>query len=235
VLWEFYSVNTYYSHRISTRERERATWEIERPTLTGNLDHPPRYGLSWKDLNSIGDQFSKTVQALRYNIEVADESDSKAIRVFTLVTIIFLPLSFIASVFGMNTTDIRDMASSQTLFWSIAIPVTMLIGGVSLLIAYHGSSIWERLRAIANAARKPEFGTLSKRNRRRRSRDMEKLGDDDNEAERLLPEPGTIRRRKTQLKFEDPKARKHRVVRSRRGSSPPPPPPPVIIERPRYR
>jgi hypothetical protein len=235
-LLEFDSVNAYYSHRISTRERERATRQIERPTLNENLDHPSRYGLSWKDLHSIRDQFSKTVQTLRYNIEVADESDSKAIRVFTLVTIIFLPLSFISSVFGMNTVDIRDMGSSQTLFWSIAIPVTTLIGGVSLLIAYHGSRIWEHVRAMADAARKPEFGALSKRNRKR-PRDMEKLADDDDDdaAERLLPEPGTIRRRKTKLKFEDPKARKHRVVKSRRGSSPPPPPPPVIIERRRNR
>jgi hypothetical protein len=214
VLFDFYAIIRSYRYRISNRERERAN-KIEHRTLISNYQHPPRYGLSGKDLSSIGEEFSKTAQILRYNIEVADESDSKAIKVFTLVTIIFLPLSFIASVFGMNTTDIRDMGSSQKLFWSIAIPVTTLIGGLSLLIAYYGSSIWEYIRAMADAARKPDLGALSKRNRRRRPRDMEKMGDDGDAADRLLPEPGTIRRRRTRLKIGDSKDRQHWVVKRR--------------------
>ncbi|KAG9378418.1 CorA Mg2+ and Co2+ transporter [Pyrenophora tritici-repentis] len=53
-------------------------------------------------------QLEKSTKVLRYNIEIAEKGNTRAIRVFTLVTIILLPLSFISSLFGMNTSDIRD-------------------------------------------------------------------------------------------------------------------------------
>jgi hypothetical protein len=46
------------------------------------------------------------------------------------VTVVFLPLSAVASIFGMNTADVRDMEFSQWLFWVTAVPVTI---GVILL------------------------------------------------------------------------------------------------------
>jgi hypothetical protein len=55
-----------------------------------------------------------------------------AIFAFTVVTSIFLPLSSIAGIFGMNTTDVRDMSSGQWLYWAVAIPVTgaVILGGL---------------------------------------------------------------------------------------------------------
>lgn len=55
-----------------------------------------------------------------------------AIFAFTVVTSIFLPLSSIASIFGMNTTGVRDMSSGQWLYWAVAIPVTgaVILGGL---------------------------------------------------------------------------------------------------------
>ncbi|KAL8981623.1 MAG: hypothetical protein Q9205_003647 [Flavoplaca limonia] len=46
-------------------------------------------------------------------IEPNKDRQENAILIFTFVTIIFLPLSFVSSFFGINTSDIRDMATPQ--------------------------------------------------------------------------------------------------------------------------
>ncbi|KAL8899238.1 MAG: hypothetical protein Q9207_006301 [Kuettlingeria erythrocarpa] len=58
-----------------------------------------------------------------------------AILIFTIVTIIFLPLSFVSSFFGMNTSDIRAMSTPQWAFWAAAIPLTLIVLGVSFFVA----------------------------------------------------------------------------------------------------
>ena len=70
-------------------------------------------------------------------IESSKDRQEAAILVFTTVTIVFLPLSFVASVFGMNTFDIRNLSHSQWLFWVCAIPFTIVVVGLSVLIVQH--------------------------------------------------------------------------------------------------
>ena len=74
------------------------------------------------------------------------ETNNKAVLVFTIVTIIFLPLSFITSFFGMNVSDIRDMKRGQSLFWAIGLGFTVVVVVLTLLAAFFGSKIWKRLR-----------------------------------------------------------------------------------------
>ena len=50
-----------------------------------------------------------------------------AIMTFTVVTVIFLPLSFLASFFGMNTHDVREMKLGQWIYWVFAIPLTFAV------------------------------------------------------------------------------------------------------------
>ena len=57
---------------------------------------------------------------------VQDWRDNAAV-VFTIITVIFLPLSFVSSVFGMNTSDVRDMELTQWVFWTSAIVFTILV------------------------------------------------------------------------------------------------------------
>jgi nucleoside recognition membrane protein YjiH len=68
---------------------------------------------------------------------IRDNKDRQeaAIYAFTIVTIIFLPISTVASVFGMNTNDVRNMGQSQWLFWAAALPLTTLVIAVSLFAA----------------------------------------------------------------------------------------------------
>jgi Mg2+ and Co2+ transporter CorA len=77
-------------------------------------------------------------------IELKQDNNSKAILVFTIVTVVFLPLSFVTSFFGMNTADIRDMDSGQQIFWAASIPITLIIVGFAMTVAYQG----DRLRAF---------------------------------------------------------------------------------------
>jgi hypothetical protein len=55
-----------------------------------------------------------------------DWRDNAAV-VFTIISVIFLPLSFIAGVFGMNTADVRNMAQSQWVFWISASSFTIIV------------------------------------------------------------------------------------------------------------
>ncbi|KAG4265862.1 hypothetical protein FPRO03_01146 [Fusarium proliferatum] len=72
--------------------------------------------------------FSKDLErAITYKMDFTRDRQERAIYAFTLVTIIFLPISAVSSIFGMNTTDVRDMNYSQWLYWVVAIPVTVLV------------------------------------------------------------------------------------------------------------
>ena len=76
-------------------------------------------------------------------LETQQESNGNALIVFTLVTIIFLPLSWATSYLGMNTSDIRNMKSSQWVFWTIAVPITSFVIGLSLLVVLKGEAARE--------------------------------------------------------------------------------------------
>lgn len=73
------------------------------------------------------------------SISIKTETNNKAILVFTVTTITFLPLSFVTSYLGMNTSDLRNMDSGQTIFWAIGVPLTIVILSFALLAAFHRS------------------------------------------------------------------------------------------------
>ena len=73
------------------------------------------------------------------SISLKAESNNKAIIVFTVVTIVFLPLSFVTSYLGMNTSDLRNMQSGQTLFWAIGAPVAFVVLSTALVAAFYGT------------------------------------------------------------------------------------------------
>lgn len=55
----------------------------------------------------------RLAQSAREYKENKKDRQEAAIYVFTIVTIIFLPISTVSSIFGMNTSDVRDMEQSQ--------------------------------------------------------------------------------------------------------------------------
>jgi hypothetical protein len=110
----------------------------ERRLLTTCLDNLDLARQDYTDLlRRCGPLSDRTKQSL----EINEEDHGKAIMVFTIVTVIFLPLSFVTSFFGMNTSDLRDMDSRQSLFWAVAIPLTVGTVGTCLLVGYNGDEI----------------------------------------------------------------------------------------------
>ncbi|KAJ4362366.1 hypothetical protein N0V83_010459 [Neocucurbitaria cava] len=87
----------------------------------------------------------------KQSLEINEEDHGKAIMVFTTVTVIFLPLSFVTSYLGMNTADIRDMESLQSLFWIVALPLTLVTMATCLVVGYNGDEIRD---AVAGAYRR---------------------------------------------------------------------------------
>lgn len=69
----------------------------------------------------------------RNKIDTTKDRHDNAIYAFTIVTIIFLPLSAVASIFGMNTRDVRDMDYDQWVYWAAAIPVSVVVIFLGLL------------------------------------------------------------------------------------------------------
>lgn len=117
------------------------------------------------DLQDLRDNANTLVSRTIQLVNIRLEDHGKAILVFTVVTIIFLPLNFVSSFFGMNTQDIRDMAATQSLFWLVAICVTAGVLGASIFLAFQGGTILEKLqlwldarkeRRLANASTTPQ-------------------------------------------------------------------------------
>lgn len=49
--------------------------------------------------------------------------------------------TFVSGFFGMNTVDIRDIEASQSLYWTIAIPVTIVVLALAFVYGYKGDEI----------------------------------------------------------------------------------------------
>ncbi|KAL7942584.1 hypothetical protein V8C42DRAFT_360023 [Trichoderma barbatum] len=80
-------------------------------------------------------------EQVKQTIEILEEDHGKAIRVFTIVTLFFLPLSFVSSFLGMNTADVRTMHHKQGLFWITGIPVTIFVLTLAYIYGYKGDDI----------------------------------------------------------------------------------------------
>lgn len=78
-------------------------------------------------------------------MEINDDDHGKAILVFTIVTLVFLPLSFVTSFLGVNTVDIRNQTSTQSLFWIVALPIISVVVVVALIIGYKYEGSDERV------------------------------------------------------------------------------------------
>jgi hypothetical protein len=133
----------------STYEKDlpsrRAMYPYEKQLLISCLDH---LSLTREDYADQIRRCGPLSESTKQSLEINEEDHGKAIMIFTIVTIIFLPLSFVTSYLGMNTSDIRDMESRQSLFWSIAIPLTAVTMGSILFISYNGDELRNAIGAF---------------------------------------------------------------------------------------
>jgi hypothetical protein len=138
----------------------RAMYPYEKQLLISCLDH---LSLTREDYADQIRRCGPLSESTKQSLEINEEDHGKAIMIFTIVTIIFLPLSFVTSYLGMNTSDIRDMESRQSLFWSIAIPLTAVTMGSILFISYNGDELRDAIGAFYRTlAGKQDRGTTAR-------------------------------------------------------------------------
>lgn len=121
------------SFRKSPLESERSPYNLERELLRKKQIECKDRLLSLQELLS---RVERLTDDTKTSVEINDDDHGKAILVFTIVTLVFLPLSFVASFLGMNTVDIRNQTANQALYWMIALPVTAGVVVIALVIGY---------------------------------------------------------------------------------------------------
>lgn len=130
-----------HQHRATYRQISASPASGSTP-IAQAIDNLNRELANLQDLrDNAGCLVTRTIQLV--NIWLEDHG--KAILVFTVVTMIFLPLNFVSSFFGMNSSDIRDMAHTQWLFWAVALCVTAGVVAASLFLAFSGSEMYEKM------------------------------------------------------------------------------------------
>ena len=75
-------------------------------------------------------------------VETFQDDNSKAIFVFTIVTVLFLPMSFVASFFGMNVVGLSATTTTLKHFWVIALPLTFGIVIPCTIVALKGEEVY---------------------------------------------------------------------------------------------
>ena len=81
-------------------------------------------------------------------IETQQDANSRAILIFTLITVLFVPLSFVAGFFGMNVAGINPTTSTTMHFWAVAFPLTGAIVLLSAFILLVGEDRWAAAMAL---------------------------------------------------------------------------------------
>lgn len=127
------------SFRITTETRI-SMYTIEQVLLSQTSEMILK---SFNDYKEIDRKVERMASQTKMSIEILDDDHGKAIFVFTVVTLIFLPLSFVSSLLGMNTVDIRNQDTTQWLFWAIALPITAAVVVLALVVAYRYDEIRE--------------------------------------------------------------------------------------------
>ncbi|KAF2489673.1 hypothetical protein BU16DRAFT_544052 [Lophium mytilinum] len=176
----------------------RALFEHEENLLSGFMPHLLD---DHEDYMELLGRCQPLIETTKQSTEINEEDHGKAILVFTLVTIIFLPLSFVTSYLGMNTADIRDMENKQSLFWEIALPLTAVTVGSILLVAYNGDQARDIVSSVSHTltgkkSRKSRH-TLSVAQRKKFSAGIDSSSDVDykssgDSAEYAMPVPNTL-------------------------------------------
>ncbi|KAL8732440.1 MAG: hypothetical protein Q9181_003960 [Wetmoreana brouardii] len=110
---------------------ERVQYSIR--TLEESCDRLPRLV---KDLRSSLDVLFQLKTIEQNELAILAESNNKAILAFTMVTIIFLPLSFFTSYFGMNLRGIAETDKTQRYFWAVCGTTTFFVVSATIVFGF---------------------------------------------------------------------------------------------------
>ena len=89
---------------------------------------------------SMLESYKETVEALEVDERVGPLAPlNDVLRVLTVLSVVFLPLTLIASIFGMNVRVPRARARRRPVFWIIIAAMVVMLGG---MIAYFRRRGW---------------------------------------------------------------------------------------------
>ncbi|TKX23404.1 CorA-like Mg2+ transporter-like protein 1 [Elsinoe australis] len=142
--------NSRFSRQTTLTARKTTSTRDQTPStqLTASLSAELR------DLQELLSNTNNLVNRTVQLVNIRLEDHGKAILVFTIVTIVFLPLNFVSSFFGMNVEDIRNLDRNQGIFWIVAACVTAGVVGSSVFLAFKGADILEKFTLWSEARRK---------------------------------------------------------------------------------
>lgn len=93
------------------------------------------YGKAWNDIKT----FKETIRALEdTNQSLLSTKINEIMKILTIFSVVFLPLTLLASIWGMNIKKI-PFAETQTGFWIILIIMALLLG---IMITFFTKKKW---------------------------------------------------------------------------------------------
>ncbi|MET8816235.1 CorA family divalent cation transporter [Streptomyces sp. NPDC004549] len=125
---------------ILTRRMMSPTFPEQRQRLAREFQTSGRLVLA--EIESLQDATRRAFAS--YSSLVAGEQNG-VINRLAIVSVVFLPLSFLTGFFGMNFTFLTDKLESRDEFWLFAIALQILVLVLSLYVL-HRTRIWRRLR-----------------------------------------------------------------------------------------
>jgi CorA-like Mg2+ transporter protein len=127
------------------KKSRKSLHDLENALLTHGASRQRNEAEEYNEIfTDVGDMVTRTKSL----VEIEQDDHGKAILVFTIVTITFLPLSFVSSFLGMNTQDVRNQTNSQWIFWATALPLTLAVVLVTMYISYHTNDLRDRWEKI---------------------------------------------------------------------------------------
>lgn len=123
-----------------------------------------------QDIQDI-DMMRNTCQGminLIFNTITIQSNDS--VRILSLVTVIFLPLTFLTGYYGMNFTDFHALHQSVDHYWAIAIPCSAILTVILLWQSFRDGvkkkhlslrHSWQKFKVRRNAAKLKELRRAS--------------------------------------------------------------------------
>ncbi|KAH7358743.1 hypothetical protein B0T11DRAFT_285092 [Plectosphaerella cucumerina] len=93
-----------------------------------------------EDLERIDKTLNDMDAEVRQRAEIMADQNSRAMMIFTVVTVFFLPPGFVAAYLSMGDgPDGLDFEGIQRRFWTIAGPLTATVWAVCIFLAYEGT------------------------------------------------------------------------------------------------
>ncbi|MFK0154865.1 CorA family divalent cation transporter [Streptomyces sp. NPDC090493] len=125
---------------VVTRRMMSPDFPAERQRLAREFQRAARLVLA--DIESLQDAARRAFAS--YGSLVAGEQNG-VINRLAIVSVIFLPLSFLTGFFGMNFEFLTNRLETRDEFWLLAVGL-QLVAVVGSLFLLHRSRIWRRLR-----------------------------------------------------------------------------------------